>query len=99
MATYKIRSEVWLYPGATAAWHFVSLSRKQSEDIDKRFRDKRRGWNSFPVLVKLGSSTWKTSIFYDKREGAYILPLKASMRKKEGIKQGNRVSFKLEVLN
>ena len=94
---YKIRSEVWLYPSATAAWHFVSLSKKQSQAIDTKFGDKRRGWNSFPVSVTLGKTKWKTSIFFDKREGAYILPLKAEVRKKEGIWQGDKPLISLEI--
>ncbi len=96
---YRFRSEVWIYPSMTAAWHFASLSRRKSAEIDKKFAGKRRGWNSFPVSVKLGSTTWKTSIFFDKREGAYILPLKAEVRRKEGIRQGDKVSFTLEVLS
>ena len=95
---YQIRSEVWLYPGQTSAWHFVSLSKKQSEEIDKKFGDKRRGWNSFPVSVTLGKTKWKTSIFFDKREGAYILPLKAGVRKKEGIWQGDKPPISLEIV-
>lgn len=97
MRRYKIKSEVWLYPGSTAAWHFASLSRKQSEEIDEKYKNKRRGWNSFPVKVKLGQSVWKTSIFFDKREGAYILPLKAEVRKKEGIYKGDMITFTLEI--
>lgn len=98
MATYRIKSEVWLYPGATAAWHFVSLSKKQSEEIDERFGWKRRGWNSFPVKVTLGKTNWNTSIFFDKREGAYILPLKAEVRKREGVVQGDIITFALRIL-
>ena len=81
----------------TAAWHFVSLSKSQSAEIDKKFGDKRRGWNSFPVSVKLGKTSWKTSIFFDKREEAYILPLKAEVRKKEGIRQGDKVTFTIKI--
>ena|SRR3989338_1308786 len=99
MPTYKIKSEVWLYPSATAAWHFVSLSKKQSEEIDKKFGDKRHGWNSFPVSVMLGKTKWNTSIFFDKREQAYILPLKADVRKREGVRQGDVIVFTLEVLS
>ena len=97
MGVYKVTSEVWLYPSMTAAWHFASLSKKQSEEIDKKFAGKRHGWNSFPVSVKLGSTTWKTSIFFDKREGVYILPLKAEVRKKESVFAKDRISLTLTV--
>lgn len=104
--TYKVKSEVWLYvpvrvsasESRSGLWHFVSLSRKQSEEIDKKYRDKRRGWSSFPVSVTLGKAKWNTSIFFDKREGAYILPLKARVRKKEDIRQGDKINFSIEIL-
>lgn len=97
MKVYKVTSEVWLYPSATAAWHFASLSKKQSEQITKKFGEKKRGWNSFPVFVTLGKTKWNTSIFFDKREGAYILPLKAGVRKKEGIYVGDIIRFSIVV--
>ena len=53
----------------------------------------RRGWGSVRVLVTLGSSTWNTSIFPDKRSGTYILPLKASVRRTEGVFDGDVVTF------
>ena len=97
---YTFKSEVWIYPGMQGHWHFASVPKKISEKITKsREGMKRNGWGSVPVTVKLGSSVWKTSIFPDKREGAYILPLKAKVRKMEGIRQGDKVSFTLEVLS
>ena len=107
MTTYNVKSEVWLYPSATrstssgqaGAWHFVSLSKKQSEEITKKFGALRRGWNSFRVAATLGKTTWNTSIFYDKREGAYILPLKAEVRKKEGVRQGDKVNLEVRIMN
>lgn len=103
---YKVRSEVWLYvpvrvsasESRSGLWHFASLSRKQSEEVTKKFGHKKRGWNSFPVLVTLGKTKWNTSIFFDKREGAYILPLKAEVRKKEGVYKGDKINFSIEII-
>jgi hypothetical protein len=94
---FRVQSEVWLYPSATAVWHFASLSKKQSEEITKRFGAKRRGWNSFPVSVSLGKTKWMTSIFFDKRAEVYILPLKASIRRKEEIYKGDKITFVIEI--
>ncbi|MEK7514442.1 MAG: DUF1905 domain-containing protein [Patescibacteria group bacterium] len=104
---YKIRSEVWLYPGE-APWHFVTVPKKQSEEIKKKFgamksshttiaRLRRSGWGSLPVAVTIGKTSWNTSIFPDKREGAYILPLKAEVRKKERVVPGETISFSLKI--
>lgn len=97
MRTYKVTSEVWIYPGMQGNWHFASLTKKQSEEITKKFGTKKKGWGSFPVTVTLGKTSWKTSIFPDKREGAYILPLKKEVRKKEGIIQGDNINFSIEI--
>lgn len=93
---YRIKSEVWLYPGMVG-WHFMSVPKKDGEDIKKRFGKKHRGWGSLPVVVTLGKTSWKTSIFPDKKSGSYLLPLKAEIRKKEGIFSGDKVNFLLKI--
>jgi hypothetical protein len=94
---YKIRSKVWLYPGV-AGWHFLTVPEKQSKEIKKKFEGKSRGWGSLPVDVELGTSKWKTSIFPDKKSNTYLLPLKASVRQKEGIAHGDTVRFAIILL-
>ena len=93
---YKVKSKVWLYPGE-AAWHFVSVPKKQSDDIKKKFATVKRGWGSLRVVVTLGKTSWKTSIFPDKRSGTYLLPLKAEVRKKENVHYDDVVTFQLDV--
>jgi hypothetical protein len=93
---YKLKSEVWLYPGM-AGWHFISVSKKEAGEIKKKFGAKKRGWGSLPVVVTLGKTTWKTSIFPDKRSETYLLPLKAEVRIKEEIISGDKVTFSLDI--
>lgn len=93
---FHMRARVWLYPGM-AGWHFVTVPKKQSSEIKKRFRGTKRGWGSLPVSVTIGKSTWKTSIFPDKKTAAYLLPLKAEIRKKEKISLGVNISFQIEI--
>lgn len=93
---YKFSEKVWLYPGETAQWHFVTIPKKESREIKDRFKGISRGFGSVPVEVMLGITTWKTSIFPDKRSGTYFLPLKASVRKVEDIEAGDIVDFSLK---
>jgi len=93
---YKIRARVWLYPGM-AGWHFVSVPKKQSEEIKKTFGTPKRGWGSIPVIVTIGKTKWKTSIFPDKQSGGYLLPLKADVRKKEQFFSEDCISFSLSI--
>lgn len=91
-----MRAQVWLYLGM-AGRHFVSLSRKHSAEIKKVFSAMARGWGSLPVVVTIGKTSWKTSIFPDKKAGAYLLPLKADIRKKESISKGDIIIFWIEI--
>ena len=80
---YKIRSKVWLYPGM-AGWHFATVGKKETKEIKETYGKRRRGFGSMPVQVTVGETNWKTSIFPSK-DGTYVLPLKANVRKKEDI--------------
>jgi hypothetical protein len=94
--SFKIRTKVWLYPGM-AGWHFISVPQKQSAQITTRFGVLKRGWGSLPVAVTVGKTTWNTSIFPDKKTGTYLLPLKAAVRKKEGIKSTSTISLSIQI--
>ena len=94
--TYEMKSKLWIYPGE-AAWHFVTLPKKDSDLIKKRFEGLTRGWGSLPVIVTIGDTNWKTSIFPDKKAGAYLLPIKADVRKKEKLEAGKAVTFSIEI--
>lgn len=90
---YDLAGKVWIYPSAHAAWHFVSVPKKESSQIKKDFGTKTRGWGSLPVEVTIGQSTWETSIFPDKRTETYILPLKAAIRRSEEIFEKDTIAF------
>lgn len=92
--TFKLR--VWIYPGE-AAWHFVTLPQKESEMIREVFSEVKRGWGSLPVKVTVGETTWNTSIFPDRKRGAYLMPLKAEVRKKESIHDQDEILLQLEI--
>ncbi|QSH39372.1 DUF1905 domain-containing protein [Candidatus Kaiserbacteria bacterium] len=93
---YKIKAKVWLYPSETAAWHFVSLDKKLSAEIRKQHALKKKGFGSIPVEITLGSTVWQTSIFPSK-DGPYVLPLKAQVRRKEDIRVENEITFTLRI--
>jgi hypothetical protein len=94
---FACTSAVWRYPGM-AGWHFLTVPKGTSAIIKERFGAKRRGWGSIPVMVTIGKTRWKTSIFPDRRAGAYLLPLKAEVRKRERIRDGQTVRFTFDIL-
>jgi hypothetical protein len=98
MTTYTIKAKLWLYSGH-AAWHFLTTPKNISEKIKKKVaKGPRRGWGSVRVEATIGKSKWKTSIFPDSREGSYLLPVKADVRKREELLEGDMVPLKLRLL-
>lgn len=94
MRKYAFQSNIVLWEGAEAAWHFAPVDPDVSATIKKSQEGKPRiGWGSIPVTATIGTTSWKTSIFPDKKSGCYLLPVKAEVRKKEGIAAGDTVSL------
>jgi hypothetical protein len=97
MLTLKVRSKLWLYPGL-GGWHFITLPAKHARVIKISPRGVRRGWGSLRVKATIGRTTWNTSIFPERKSNSYVLPVKADVRKKENIEDGDSVLLTLEVM-
>lgn len=91
-----MKSKVLVYPGM-AAWRFLILPKKESTEIKSVYGKIAKGWGSIPVLVTVGKTNWKTSIFPDKKSGTYLLPLKAQIRKAEQIADTDSVQFIIKI--
>lgn len=66
-------------------WTFVSLPKELSVEIKGNFKCLEEGWDRMKVMAEVGNSKWQTAIWLDKKQDAYLLPLKAAVRKKEKI--------------
>lgn len=53
-------------------------------------KGQRRGFGSIRVEAQIGKTAWRTSVFPTK-EGTYLLPVKESVRDKEGLTIGESV--------
>jgi|LakMenEpi03Aug12_release.lakeMendotaPanAssembly.Ray.scaffolds.fasta_scaffold251265_3 hypothetical protein len=98
MNIFEFTSGMWLFPGETTQWHFISVPKTDGESIKGSFKKISRGWGSLRVEARIGKTTWKTSIFPDKKRGTYILPIKADVRKKENLSVGDKVSVVLQIV-
>lgn len=94
----EFEGEIFRWSAREQDWYFVALPQDLSSDIREIPRPKR-GFGSVRVDVRIGSSRWRTSIFPDAAQGAYVLPLKRSVRDAEGIGDVGVVSVELEVLD
>ena len=97
---FSFRGQCWLWQSESTAWHFINLPVDKSEEI-KFFNEsitiKKRGWGAVRVQVMIGETVWETSIFPHKESKTYILPVKADVRKAEGIKAGDEVDVHVKI--
>ncbi|MFM7726127.1 MAG: DUF1905 domain-containing protein [Flavobacteriales bacterium] len=94
LPTYSFLARVHVYPGA-AAWHFVLLPFDMSQEIRLHLKLEEQGWGRLKATAEIGSTRWETAIWFDTKHATYMLPLKAGVRKKEGIADGDEVEVKI----
>lgn len=98
---FEITATVWLWTAAgkdrPMAWHFLTVDGQTSAEIRFAALGRTGGFGSIPVEARIGTTRWRTSIFPHRESGGYILPLKASVRKKEGIVAGDEVEVSLAI--
>jgi hypothetical protein len=92
---HTFSANVWVYPGV-GGWHFVYLPKDIAKRIDMA-KPKKVGFCFIPVSVTVGDTCWKTTLFPAQKENTYLLALKASVRKKEMIHQGDTIQVSLNV--
>ena len=88
------RSRIWLHQGV-GSWHFVTLPKDMSAAIRSRAAGRAKPGGSLPVTVTIGAARWKTSIFFDRKRTAYLLPIKAAVRVREQLQAGQPVDVVL----
>lgn len=97
--TYQVTAKLWLWTSdkAPASWHFLTIEGEAAEAIHalalmRRLENgRRRGWGAMKVRAAIGDTNWDTSIFPDKSSGGWLLPVKAAVRKAEGLVAGDDI--------
>ena len=90
----EFEAKVWLYDGPDP-WHFVTLPDEAAEALQEEVAPAPGGFGSVPVVVTIGSSTWSTSLFPDRKLGTLLLPVKAAIRRAEQLVAGDLVTVKV----
>jgi hypothetical protein len=85
---------IWYWRGPSP-FYFVSVPAEQSENLKAVSGIVTYGWGMIPVDVRIGNTSWKTSLF--PKDGCYIVPIKDKIRKAESLGEGDNVTIRLEV--
>lgn len=91
----------WTSSSGTGTWHFLTIDGAAGEALSgtalmRRLEKSIRGFGSLKVSARIGDSVFKTSLFPSKELG-WLLPVKAAVRKAEGLCEGDVVEVVLEV--
>ena len=86
--------EIWYWRGP-APFYFVTVPAEESEDLQVISEAVTYGWGMIPVQAHIGQTKWKTSLW--PKDGRYIVPIKAAVRKAEKIEEGDQVTVRLFV--
>lgn len=92
---FTFSAKLWVYSGK-GAWHFVTLPLEAGQEI-KFFNATAKGFKPISAKATVGSTTWKTSLFPDSKSGSYLLAIKAGVRKREQLSEGDDLKIKLSV--
>jgi hypothetical protein len=90
----EFSGKVWYWRGPSP-YYFVTVPEEQSQDLKAVSSFVTYGWGMIPVLARIGETEWKASLF--PKDGAYIVPLKDSVREAEGLEAGDSVTLRLKV--
>ena len=96
MGTYRFTAELWQAQGGS--WHFVTIPFDVSDEIDETAPSARVAFGSVRVEATVGRTSWQTSVFPDRRVGAFVLPVKRTVRDTEGLAAGDAVEVTLSVV-
>jgi len=91
----EFEAEIWFWQGP-APWFFVTVPKDLCDELAMLSASVTYGWGMIPATVRIGNTTWKTSLF--PKDGQYIVPIKAMVRKAEKLDEGDRVTVTLEVV-
>ncbi len=98
---FTTTAKVWIWraadPNVPAAWHFLTIDGQLSAEIRYAALERTGGFGSVKVDALIGKTRWSTSLFPSKEAGGYMLPLKAAVRKAEGLAAGDDIQVSLTI--
>lgn len=89
----EFSGEVFVWRGP-APFYFVAVPPDESSDIRAIAAAVTYGWGMIPVRVRIGRTEWRTSLW--PKDGGYVVPIKAAVRKAESFGEGDVVGVRLE---
>lgn len=90
----KFTGQIWYWRGP-APHYFVTVPTSEAEQIKQIAHTSTYGWGMIPADVRIGETEWYTALW--PKEGSYIVPIRAAVRKAERLDEGDKVRISLKV--
>ena len=90
--TFEFSGPLWFWKGP-APWYFITVPTEQSAELKAASRFVTYGWGMIPVQAQIGSTTWRTSLFF--KDEHYVISIRANVRKAEGLEEGADVAVQM----
>ncbi len=90
----EFTGKIWFWKGP-APWYFVTVPEAQCRELKAMSPFVTYGWGMIPATIRIGKTEYKTALW--PKNGLYIVPLKASVRKAEKLEEGDEVTVQLRV--
>jgi hypothetical protein len=100
VSAFEFTGKVWLWRPAKLSgkgWHFLTVEGQTAAEIRYAALGRTGGFGSIRVTATIGDTSWQTSLFPHRGSGGLLLPLKAEVRRREGIEAGCEVAVCLAV--
>lgn len=88
----EFSGEVFFWRGP-APWYFVTVPEDGCEVIAATSSETSYGWGCIPVGARIGATEFTTALI--PKDGAYLVPVKAAVRKAEDIDEGDVATVRL----
>jgi hypothetical protein len=85
---------IWIWRGPSP-YHFVTVPDDESRAIEFVASIVSYGWGMIPVTARVGETTWTTALW--PKDGAYVVPLKDSVRRAEDLAEGDIADLHLSI--
>jgi len=90
----EFRGVLWFWRGPSP-FHFITVPEDDCAQLDAAFAVVSYGWGMIPVTAQIAGTEWTTSLY--PKDGSYIVPVKADVRRAEGLAVGDQVAVRLFV--
>jgi hypothetical protein len=94
---HTFEAELYAWESRPDSWVFVNLPPETSDAIDDALTAPPRGFGSVRVVVRVGATEWRTSLFPSKQAATYVLPVKRAVRRAEDLEPGDTAVFTVSV--